>query len=144
METVFAIGVSGIVFAAVFAGFYSGFSIVDVSRENLRATQILVEKTEMLRLYNWQQINNGWCGNPFIATNASVPSNFIARYFDGTVNSGVIYTGTVNITFVPITETYTSDLRQVTVRLDWTSKKAKRSRSVTTYVSRYGLQNYIY
>lgn len=145
IEVVFAVGVSAVIFAAVFTGVFSGFSIIEVNRENLRASQILLEKTEMIRLYNWDQINNGWCGNPLQTTNASVPSNFIARYFEGNgAAGGLIYTGTVVITEMPATESYATHLRLVTVRLDWASQNIRRTRSITTFVSRYGLQNYIY
>ena len=54
------------------------------------------------------------------------------------------YTGTVNITSAPITETYASDLRLVTIDLTWTSSSGARTRSMMTYVSKYGLQNHIY
>jgi len=144
VEAVMAIGVAAIIFTALFAGFFSGFAMIQVNRENLRAGQILLEKTEMIRLYNWDQINNGWCGNSYTSTNAAVPASFIARYYEGASDGGLYYTGTVTIANAPITESYASDLRLVTVQLNWTSRKVPRTRSMTTYVSHYGLQNYIY
>ena len=144
IEAVMAMGVAAVIFAALFAGFFSGFAIIQVNRENLRAGQILLEKTEMIRLYNWNQINNGWCGNPYTSSNSSVPASFIARYYESAGNGGLYYTGTVSIVSAPLSETYSSDVRQVTVRLNWTSSRVPHTRSMTTYVSRYGLQNYIY
>src|ERR1700747_2174680 len=55
-EVVIASGLAGIIFLAGMSGFSSGFNGVKLDREESRATQILLEKTEMLRLYNWDQI----------------------------------------------------------------------------------------
>jgi hypothetical protein len=35
-------------------------------------------------------------------------------------------------------------MKKVIVTLNWTTGKLPRTRSISTYVSRYGLQNYIY
>src|SRR5437762_3444842 len=53
VEVVMASGLAGIVFISAMAAFSSAFSTLQLDRENSRATQILLEKTEMLRLYNW-------------------------------------------------------------------------------------------
>ena len=39
------------------AGFCSGFATIQSAREDLRATQIMIEKMETIRLYTWDQIN---------------------------------------------------------------------------------------
>src|SRR5262245_37517255 len=134
VETSVAIGVVGIVFVSLLAGFTSGFNVIRLARENVRATQILQEKTEMVRLYSWDQIN----------APGFVPTNFIT-YFDPTNSSnGVAYTGKVTIANAPVTEAYSNNLRQVNVEVSWISGKIKRTRQLTTLVSRYGMQNYIY
>jgi prepilin-type N-terminal cleavage/methylation domain-containing protein len=128
---VIAVGILSLMF-----GFRQSFAVVQVNRENLRATQILQEKTEMLRLYTWDQVTNG----AFIPTNFSSSFNPAA----GTNNTGVSYSGTVTVTNAPITETYSTDLRQVTISLTWTNGGEGHTRSMVTFISRYGLQNYIY
>src|ERR1044071_4658295 len=113
VETVFAIGVTSIVFAALLGGFSSGFSLLQASRENARATQILAEKMEMIRLYNWTQLNSP----------TYLPGSF-TNYFDpaNTNNPGFAYVGTVTVTAAPATgETYLSHVRQVSVQLSWRS-----------------------
>jgi uncharacterized protein (TIGR02598 family) len=130
-----AMGIVGIVFVSLLAGFTSGFSLIRQARENVRATQILQEKLEMMRLYNWDQIT----------TNGFIPTNFVA-YFDPTNSStnGIIYSGKVTITGTPVTEAYSNNLRQVMVEVTWISGQITRKRQMATFVSRYGLQNYIY
>jgi type II secretory pathway pseudopilin PulG len=144
VEIMVASALAALMFMAGMTAFSSTFRIVALDRENARAVQVLLEKTELLRLYNWDQIT----GND---TNTSIPSTFTAPYAPGTAvtagNGGFSYWGTVLITNVPITETYSSDLREVIITLTWTSANSGnmlRTRSMTTFVSRYGLQNYPY
>ncbi len=135
MEVMMAVIVVSVVFFTVYAGFTFGFVVVQVNRENVRATQILQEKMEMVRLYSWDQATNHW-----------IPTSF-TEYFDptgGATNGGLTFTGAVTVANAPITESYASDIRMVTVQVNWTSGGAARNRSMTTYISHYGLQNYIY
>ena len=57
MEVLVAVAVVGVVFVTLYLGMLQGFAIVKTGRENLRATQILEEKMEVIRLYTWPQIN---------------------------------------------------------------------------------------
>ena len=135
MEVMIAVLIVGVVFFTVYAAFTFGFAVVEVNRENLRSTQILQEKMELVRLYSWDQVTNNW-----------IPTSF-TEYFDptgGATNGGLTYTGAVTVASAPITESYSNDLRMVTVQLNWTSGGTARSRAMTTYISHYGLQNYIY
>jgi prepilin-type N-terminal cleavage/methylation domain-containing protein len=137
VEVVVASALAAILFVSAIAGFSSAFGTLQLDRENSRATQILLEKTEMLRLYNWDQIT----GND---TNTFVPTTFSAPFYPDATDGGFNYAGTAIITNAPISATYKDDLRMVTISLTWTSGLAVRSRAMTTYVSHYGLQNYIY
>jgi hypothetical protein len=109
---------------------------VQLARENLRATQIMEEKMETIRLYRWDQINQA----------GFVPTNFTQPFYPPNVTntSSVTFTGVVTIAAAPFTEYYTDDLAQVTVNLSWVSSKVLRKRSMTTVVARNGLQQYIY
>lgn len=137
VEVVVAVGLAGIMIASALAGFSSGFASVQIDRENSRAAQILLEKTELVRLYNWDQIT----GND---TNVYIPTNFSAPFYPDASNGGLTFSGTAIIANVSGTESYTNDLRQITLTVSWTSGRVQRSRSMTTYISKYGLQNYIY
>jgi uncharacterized protein (TIGR02598 family) len=134
VEGTVAMGIIGVLFVALLAGFTSGFSVIRLARENVRATQILQEKMETVRLFNWDQIN----------TAGFIPTSFTNSFDPTNSSKGVIYRGTVTITNAPLTEIYTNKIRQVIVDLNWTSGTVNRSRRMTTLVSRNGLQNYIY
>lgn len=135
IELMIAVAISGIMFVSLYTGFSTGLAIVQLARENLRATQILQEKMETIRLYTWDQI----------ATPGFIPTNFTDVFYPGTQSSGgLIFTGTLSIASAPLTESYGADLKQVTVSVEWLSAKVLRTRSMTTFVSRYGLQHYVY
>lgn len=126
-----------IIFLSLYAGISAGLGMVQLSRENLRATQILQEKMETIRLYNWNQVNQS----------GFIPATFTAPFYGTNVNSpdaGIIYQGSLSISNAPLTESYSSDLRMVTAVVRWTSGSVQRNREMSTFVSRYGLQNYIY
>jgi prepilin-type N-terminal cleavage/methylation domain-containing protein len=135
IEVLVSVVVVGTVFFSLYAGISFGFATLGLSREELRATQVLAEKMETIRLYNWEQVNS----------NGFIPSTFTAP-FDATTNgsSGITYTGTVAIVTPSIAEGYSNDLRLITVQVEWQSAQVLRQRSMSTYVSRYGLQNYVY
>jgi uncharacterized protein (TIGR02598 family) len=136
VEVTVAMGVIGTAVLALFSGFTTGFFTMEMARENLRATQIMLEKTETLRLYNWDQVND----SGFIKT------NFISPYDPTSTNltSGILYNGTVTISPAPVPASYSNDMRMVTIGLNWKTGSLHRNRSFTTYIARNGLQTYIY
>jgi len=58
VEIIMSVVVLAIMMISLFGGFSAGFAVVQLARENLRATQILVQKTEDVRLYSWSQVTN--------------------------------------------------------------------------------------
>jgi hypothetical protein len=133
-------GVVGVLIISLYAALTSGFSGVQLGREDMRATQILVKKMDQFRLFSWDQITNS----------GSIPTTFLEPFnpegANPTTNSGpLIYSGTVTLSAYPDTQIYSNDMRQVTIQLSWTSASGlARSRSLTTFVARNGLQNYVY
>ena len=136
VEVVIAMSIVGVSVLAMFSGISSGTLTMQLARENLRATQIMVEKTETLRLYNWDQLT---------ATNF-VQTQFSERYDPNATNGaqGITYAGTVAIAAAPMAAAYSNEMKLVTVTLNWMTRGIHRTRSFTTFVSRNGLQNYIY
>jgi hypothetical protein len=137
IEVLVAVLIAGIVFVTLYSGITSGFAFVQLMRENLRGIQIMEEKMETIRLYRWDQINEA----------GYIPTNFVDSFYPLTSTqstSGLSYTGTVTIAAAPLTESYQDSLKQVTVNVSWKSGNTLRQRSMTTLVSQYGLQNYIY
>ncbi len=134
VEVTVGMGLLATVMGALFSSFTSGFFTVQLARENLRATQILLEKVETIRLYSWDQIN----------TPGFIPATFTAPYDPNSTNGGLTYTGTMTISDAPISSSYSNEMKQFTVQLNWKTGKLDRAREFTTYVARNGLQTYIY
>lgn len=141
IEVVIAMGVLGIVLISIFASFTFGFNIVKISRDELRATQILHEQMERIRLYSWNQVAKQ---TNFVKTDFTAPLGVTgAVFFTGKITiTNAQYYGSSN-SVVPLTEAYSNNLRQVIVTLVWTNNNLRRTRQVETYISHYGLQNYV-
>ena len=133
IEVCVSMGLALIVFMALYTCIYRGFDLTKQSRENLRGTQIVVEKLESIRLYNWNQLNYS----------NMIPASFTDYYTPSNSNKGITYYGTVQIVPVTFTTDYNTNVRSVTVTVLWTNK-ISITRTMTTYVSKDGAQNYIY
>jgi hypothetical protein len=139
MEALVAMLVLGLMVAALLSGLgWCTFS-VRLAREDLRATQIMVEKMEVIRLLSWDQVTS----------NNVIPATFTAPYYsNGASNSngGLTYSGTIAI--VPANSAqlggalYSGDIRVVAVQVAWTNQRTPHKRQLTSYISRYGIQNY--
>jgi prepilin-type N-terminal cleavage/methylation domain-containing protein len=131
-EALVAISIVGIVFTALYSAMTYGFASTTTARENVRATQILQDRLETLRLYTWDQINS---------------TNFISAHYALPISPGQtnrIYDETVTITKPSFSQPYTNDLRQITIEVTWTNGSTRCSRKMVSLVTRYGLQNYFY
>ena len=127
-----AAGLLGFLIFSLYTTFSFGFATVALSQENLRADQILVQKLETLRIYDWSKIDSSF-----------IPATFTNSFStSGGTNRGVTYDGSITITPAPVTESYSNTLRQVTVSLAWVSGGVPRSRSLTTFVSQNGIQTF--
>lgn len=137
-EVLVGVAILGILFVTLYAAFSSGFAVIQLARENLRATQVIQEKMETIRLYSWDQIN----------TPGFIPKEFEAPFYPvgahAGLEPGLTYYGKVAISDAPMGESYGAEVKLVKVTLKWTSGRLERQREVQTFVSRYGLQNYIY
>ncbi len=136
VEVMIGVAVMAVMFISLYLGFTQGFAVIQLARENLRATQVLQEKMETVRLYTWDQLN----------TAGFIPATFTAPFYaTGTQSTGgLIYNGTVSISNPAMAESYAGDMKQIDVQLTWTSGSVQRLRTMRTLVSRYGLHNYIY
>ncbi len=139
-EVVVAVAVVGVSFVSLYMGMSGGFAITQSSRESLRSTQIMVERLEGLRLYNWSQLN----------TANVIPTRFTNYYYpnglySGT-NRGIQYNGTMTVTNAALSPSasYTDHMRQITVTVWWTSGSRTRTNSMKTYTAEYGVQNYVF
>ena len=138
IEALVAMLMAGIMFTALYAGMHFGFRIIKLSRENTRATQIMVEHMEICRLYKWNDLTNT---GGFLNTNPIA----VPYYPAGAGTSSIMFTSRVSLVPFASGASYASDMRKLTVRVDWESTAdSSRSRSMSTYVARNGLQNYVW
>jgi len=144
VEVLVASGLLGFVAATLYGGFAVGFCIIQATRENLRATQIMVQKTEAVRLLTWSQTGD---------TNYLKPV-FVEAYDPlgvRTNSGGAQYTGYVSATLPPsgaLPEAYRTNMRTITVTVYWTNyigaKPIVHRRDMQTRVARNGMQNYVW
>ncbi len=141
VEVLIAACVLGLLTLALFAALAFGLGIVHASRDNLRATQILTQKMETIRLLTWKQLTN----------NVIAPTNFVSYYDPGGSNAGTIYLGRYSTRSTPsgLPPAYADKMRLVNVDLYWTNRSSPtkaivQRRQVQTFVARYGLQPYVY
>jgi prepilin-type N-terminal cleavage/methylation domain-containing protein len=136
VEVLIAAAIIGIMFTSIYAGIARSFDVTRATRENLRAIQMLQDRTEIIRLYTWTQLN----------TPGFVPTTFSDYFVPSAVstNRGVQFNGTVTITNAPLSTSYAGDMKLVNITVSWTSGVNSYTQQVSTLVSHYGLQNYIY
>jgi hypothetical protein len=111
--------------------------MMQVTRENLRATQIVVQRMEAIRLASYTAL----------ASPASYPTNYTDYYAPGGANGTAGTPYTITYTWKPapsaLPPTWRSNIALVTVAASWTSGNVQRTRSMQTYVARYGIQRYV-
>jgi|ERR1044071_3430214 type II secretory pathway pseudopilin PulG len=139
-EVVMATAIIAMLGGGVVSSINYGLLVMRIARENQRATQVMVERLESIRLYNWDQVT----------TANFIPTSFTESYDpgNGTNTQGVIYYGQLRISnpsFSGGTPSYAANMRQFTVTLQWTNaSRIPHSRTITTYVAKNGIQNYVY
>jgi type II secretory pathway pseudopilin PulG len=136
IEATVGMGIVGTTVATLFSGFTSGFFTMQMARENLRATQIMLERVETIRLYSWDQVT----------TPGYITPNFTAPYDPEapTGHQGLVYSGTIELSDTGIPSSYSADMKKIVVRVNWKTGKLQRSREFTSYISRFGMQDYVY
>jgi hypothetical protein len=137
VDVVMAVAVLGIMASGIFGSFRYGFFTLQLVRENQRATQILLEKVETLRLYSWDQVTS---------TNGFIPATFTDDYDPQAAigNRGATYDGTLRITPSSLSSSYAANLRELTVTLAWNTRGIPHTRTFKTYIAKDGIQNYVY
>jgi len=137
VEVVMATSITALMAVALIGSFNYGFLVMKQVRENQRATQVLMEKMETIRLYSWEQVT----------TAGFIPSSFY-DYFDPQApqdSKGVTYYGYISIGDVPFGSTYSTNMKQIHIVLWWhSSENITRIRRATSYIAKDGIQNYVY
>src|SRR5205085_6055670 len=87
VETSVALTIVALMLTSLYGSFASGFGTLRISRENLRATQIMTKRLEIIRLCTFEQLTN----------TAYYPSTFTESFDpkdDATHTGGLLYNGT--------------------------------------------------
>ncbi len=137
VEVLMAIFVFAVMAVSLMGSFSYGFFVLQLVRENQRATQIMLEKIETIRLYNWDEV---------------LTPNFIPASFEDVYDpqapvgsQGTVYQGTVSVNAYPYATSYAANMRQLDVTLTWTTmNNVNRTRTFSTFIAKDGLQNYVY
>src|SRR5437016_14301396 len=117
VEVIVSVLVLALMLISLYGGFSSGFAVVKLARENLRATQIMMQKMETVRLLKWSQL---------LDTNNFLQPAFKDYYDPSGTNAnafGAIYQGFVS-TNAPTGITaadYSNNMRTITVTIYWTN-----------------------
>lgn len=135
--------VAGVILATISLAYYgalsSGFGLVQSTREDLRATQILMQRVEAVRLCNWRQLANFTFREGYDPSAGSAP--MVGTMYYGSVSTNTASSITNNTSYKP-------NMRLVTVTLTWTNYNWNRPqahmRQMETQVARYGIQNYVW
>jgi len=143
-EVMLSIFILAIMLVALYGGFSAGFAVVQLARENLRATQIMVQKMETVRLLKWSQLND---------TNNFLQPAFM-DYYDpsgtNTHSAGTLYQGFITTNAATgVANDYKDNMRAINVTIYWTNylrstNAIVRTRQMQTFIARNGMQNYIY
>ena len=146
IEVLIGVAIMGIMMISLYAGMSSGFALTRSARENLRATQIMLERMEGLRLYTYNQL---------VYSNM-IPTTFTTSYYPFATSgqsTGITYKASMVITNANLnpSATYGDRMRAIVVTVYWTNYYGNRmtnmlvrSRTMTTYSARDGVQNYVY
>lgn len=135
-EVMVAVGVIGILFVSLYLAFSAGFSMIRVTRENLGATQIMVQRAETIRLYTWSQLLD--------------PTYFKTNFTVDSISSlGTTYYGNIRLSTPTYmgSPSYLNDMRTVTISVRWTNglgRPLPHYREMQTQVAKFGLQNYAF
>ena len=158
-EVVFAMAALAVTVGALYAGMTYGMREAVLTRENLRATQVMLEKLEQLRLYPAYKLRSYFDPDdpedpldPFDSTDPhvagedepayTIPTTFEVPYKPGVTNTGdPVYCGR----FIISTNTafgmpYDGDILRVGVEVTWDSGGRTQTRSMETFFAKYGMQ----
>lgn len=125
--------VLGISVLALLSGVAWGTSSAAMARENQRATQILIDRMETIRLYGFDQITN----------RAFLPPSQVIVDFSSKGTSSNIYLLTIGVTNRVLNANYSNDVALISLDLRWQSGRLQRQRNLSTYVYRDGLHNFV-
>ena len=137
-EAMISVMVGAVMLTALYSSFTFGYGAVKLAREDLRATQMLLQRMETLRLTSFSAIKNGTMTEYFDPNGATNGSS-------GAVYSITITTNAPTASDMPVQPVYyMKKMLKITATATWTNGNQLRTRSLQTYATQGGIQSYIY
>jgi len=137
-ESMISVLIATIMLTALYSGFAFGYAAVKLAREDLRATQVLLQRMETLRLTSFAGITNGTLTEYYDPTGATNGTK-------GSVYTVTITTNTPTASDMPVQPVYyMKKMLKVTATATWTNGNTLRTRSLQTYACQSGIQSYVY
>ncbi len=120
------VAILGIVFTTFYSAMKQGFFLIEQARDNTRATQILHDEMENLRMMSWDQVSYLPASGDFTPYSGAL-GNYIDRYTcERTVGDRK------------------TDQKMVTLTLNWSDSRGRsHSQRYVTLISRDGLNKLI-
>jgi len=138
VESLVAIVAGAVMLTALYSSFTFGYGAVKLAREDLRATQILLERLEQLRLTSFSSLQSGTYKDYFDPSGTNNGSG-------GAVYTITLITNAPTSTDMPVQPVfYMNKMRKITATATWTNANQVRTRSLQTYASQNGIQSYVY
>ncbi len=160
-ELLVSVALVSVVVVSLYAGIVQGMVIVDVGRDNMRATQLMVNTMEIVRLYNWDQINsNGYIPTNFVtelyptnSARAAVPIIEEQELVQEEIrlieevaekNPNRMCEVNIAITTPNLGTDYQTNMRQIDITVKWTNQNVVRTRTMSSFIAEEGIQKYVY
>jgi type II secretory pathway pseudopilin PulG len=149
VEAVVSLAIGAFMLLALYASFAAGFAKVEVTRDDVRATQIILKRLEGIRLCTFDQVQN-IVTNPPTLTDCFDPTDQAAG--SGGVTYLISYDASTPSTNA-MPDAYRTNMLLVTVTVSWTNSfrnsstnisKLVHRRLMQTYVARNGMQSYVF
>lgn len=134
VEVLMSIAIIGVVAAGLMGCFTFSLFAIRMARENQRATQIILERAEAIRCFNWDSLTN-------------VPTTPVTDYYNPATQSPPVYTVQTALgPFAPsgTLPSYAANMQQLTIVVTWHTFNINRCRTNITYIAKDGIQNYVY
>ena len=138
IEALVSVLTGAIMLTALYSSVIFACAAVKLDREDLRATQILLQRMETLRLTSFSAIQNG-------ALTEYYDPNGLTNGSYGSVYTVTITTNAPTSADMPVQPVYyMKQMRKITATATWTNANQLRTRSLQTYATQAGIQSYIY
>jgi uncharacterized protein (TIGR02598 family) len=140
IEVLLAIFIAAVTASVLFSAFDGGFALLRTTREDLRATQILSQRTEAIRLFTWQDLTNS----------ATTFRDYYNPSGTNAVSRGTVYTVRITPIIAPtnMPAAYQNQIQLVTISVTWTNYLGKQavshSRQMETLSAQHGMQAFLY